>query len=140
MSNLTISNFDTETAAEFISDVSLNGYGLIAIAIDRMNEQEVRQTLTDCEETLVAAELIAAAIGRPSLHLPEDAREWVATFLPTGSFENDEITRLADNAADAIDKIVADSELRDMWEGNPDFDEWFQLQVDLQQRILGNED
>ncbi|HMT28550.1 MAG TPA: DUF4259 domain-containing protein [Bacteroidia bacterium] len=138
MSNLGISNFDTETASDFISDIAMNGYGLIAIAIDRMNDEENDPSLIDCEETLVAAELVAAAVGTPAHDLPEDAREWVVTFLPKGSFENQEMVLLKEKAADAIDKIVTDSELRDLWEDNPDFDEWFQLQVDLQKRILGD--
>ncbi len=138
MANTGISNFDTETASEFITDITLNGYGLIGVAIERLHDEDNRATLTECEEAIVAAEMVAAAIGNPSNEFPEDATEWLAMYLPKGSLENIEVCNLAIAAADAIDKIVADSELRDLWDDNPDFDEWFQIQVDLQKRILGD--
>jgi len=138
MADNVISNFDTEVASEFITEISMNGYGLIGIAIERLLDEDIRASLTECEEAIVASEMVAAAIGNPSIAFPEDATEWLAMYLPKGSLENIEVCKLAVSAADAIDKIMADSELRDLWDENPDFDEWFQLQVDLQKRILGD--
>jgi len=138
MADNVISNFDTEVASEFITEISMNGYGLIGIAIERLLDEDIRASLTECEEAIVASEMVAAAIGNPSIAFPEDATEWLAMYLPKGSLENIEVCKLAVAAADAIDKIMADSELRDLWDENPDFDEWFQLQVDLQKRILGD--
>lgn len=132
-----LSNFDNESATNFISDIAMNGYGMLAIALDRINDTEERPGLIECEEALIAAELIAAAVGSSAHDLPEDAREWILTFLPDGSAEQQEVSNLSDKAADVIDTIVTDSEIRDLWEGNPDFSEWFDLQVDLQKRILG---
>jgi len=138
MADNVISNFDTEVASEFITEIYMNGYGLIGIAIERLLDEDIRASLTECEEAIVASEMVAAAIGNPSIAFPEDATEWLAMYLPKGSLENIEVCKLAVAAADAIDKIMADSELRDLWDENPDFDEWFQLQVDLQKRILGD--
>ncbi len=138
MADSVLSNFDTEVASEFITEISMNGYGLIGIAIERLLDEDIRASLTECEEAIVAAEMVAAAIGNPSIAFPEDATEWIAMYLPKGSLENIEVCKLAVAAADAIDKIMADSELRDLWDENSDFDEWFQVQVDLQKRILGD--
>ncbi len=134
-----LSNFDNESATNFIADIDMNGYGMIEIAITRMNDEDDRPGLAECEEALIAAELIAAANGHPAHDISEDAREWILLHLPAGSVELAEILQLVNIAADAIDTIVTDSELRDLWEGNPDFDEWFNLQVDLQKRLLGEE-
>ncbi len=138
MSQTQISNFETDTAEGFIEEIALNGYGLITIAIDRItDETESRPSLIECEEALIAAEFISAARGRQAHDFPEDAIEWCSIFLPAGSIENTEVIALTEKAADAIDRIVADSELRDYWEFRANFNGWFENQVDLQNRILG---
>jgi len=137
MATFTLSNFENESASEFISDVMMNGYGLIGVAIDRVLDPENRPGLIECEEAILAAEFIAKAVGNPAHDFPEDALDWCNIYLSKGSAENLEVVTYAEKAADAIDIIVTDSELRDLWEGQPQFNEWFEAQVDLQKRILG---
>ena len=57
-------------------------------------------------------------------------------FLPAESDARNEVLALKEKAADTIDLLVADSELRDFWEEDKNFELWFQTQVDLQKRIL----
>ncbi len=136
MASFTLSNFENESAEIFISEVVTNGYGLIRITIERIMERDIEPTLLECEEALIAAELVAAAGGHAAHDLPDEAREWIDINLPQGSEEQQEIAGLKELAADAIDRIVADSELREFWDEHPEFNEWLEAQVELQERLL----
>ena len=135
MASFALSNFESESSETFISDVITNGYGLIRIAIEKITDQD-EATLGDCEEALIAAEFIAAVGGHAAHDLPDEVRDWLALNLPAGSEEQQEIAALNELAADAIDRIVAQSELRDFWEEHPEFNEWIEAQVELQERLL----
>ncbi|HEX5002039.1 MAG TPA: DUF4259 domain-containing protein [Bacteroidia bacterium] len=130
-----ISNFESDSAGAFISDLFTTGYGLLEVALDRVLDEDEPASLTDCEEALVAAEFIAGLSGNPAYDFPEDGRDWLREELPPGSESFDLVIGLKDKAADVIDRIVSDSELREMWEGNVNYDEWFNNLVDLQNRL-----
>ncbi|MDQ3050222.1 MAG: DUF4259 domain-containing protein [Bacteroidota bacterium] len=138
MSNWGFSNFENESAGNFISDIETNGYGMIQIAIERIIDEAEAPNIIECEEALIAAELVAAAIKQPAEDLPENAADWVADNLAEGTQEQQEVAALTDQAAEAIDKIVTDSELKILWEETTFFDQWFQAQQELQNRLLGN--
>jgi hypothetical protein len=135
MASLIVSNFDNESATGFVSDVITTGYGLIRTAFERVREEA---GLVDCEEALVAAELVAGALGNPAHDIPEEAAEWISQTFPPGSDAYLEMIEMSERAADAIDFITAGSELRELWEETPDFEAWIATQVNLQQRLLGN--
>lgn len=120
----------------FLEEMSINGYGLIPLTLEKILDNEYRASLSECDEALIACEIIAAVAGRPATDLPDDLKEWIEVFLPAGSAPHDEMLALTEKAADVIDSLVADSEVRDFWEDEPLFDQWFDAQVDLQDRIL----
>ena len=136
MARFALSNFENESSETFLSEVMTNGYGLIRLTIEKIVDQENEPTLSECGEALIAAELIAVAGGHAAHDFPDEAREWLQLNLPAGSEEQKEITGLNELAADAIDRIVANSELREFWEEHPEFKEWFEAQVELQERLL----
>ncbi len=64
----------------------------------------------DCSAALAAAEVVAAAAGRPGADLPEEVRTWVAAHgmqIPSD---------LAALSHRAIDRITQESELRELWD------------------------
>ncbi|MFM7176593.1 MAG: DUF4259 domain-containing protein [Bacteroidota bacterium] len=136
MENDRISNFEGETASAFLDDMSINGFGLIRLAIERMNDDDERADLTECEEALVACEIVAAALGRPADDFPDDLSEWMGIFIQEGSDSHYEVINLGEQAAMAIDRILTDSELRELWYESPVFEAWMDVQVKLQERIL----
>ena len=136
MEHQSISNFDGETAVAFLEEMSINGFGMIQIAIEKMTDEDERPSLSDCEEALIACEIVAAINGNPSDDFPDDLQEWMGMFLPNGSEEQESVIQLSEKAADVIDAILTDSELRDLWEESTLFEEWMQYQVQLQERIL----
>lgn len=136
MSNWGINNFENESATSFLADLDMNGYGLLEVALNRILEEDSDPSIIECEEALVAAEMIAAAAGKPSPELPEEAAIWLTDCLPAGSSESEEVIALCEKAADVIDRIVTDSELKALWEEHEGFDDWFEMQVALQNRLL----
>jgi len=136
MAHEIISNFDNDSAENFLADMSTNGYGLITLSLERIIDNNTSPDLTECEEAVVACEIIAAVAGRPAHDLPDDLREWISMFLADGTSEKEEILNLKDTAADVIDFLVTESELRDLWEEGNRFEIWFETMVDLQKRLL----
>lgn len=130
------SNFESETAIHFLEDLIINGYGLVGISLDTILDDTGLAGVIECEEALLSAEIIAAACGKAATDFPDDLMEWMNMNIEQGSNEHREILELREKAADAIDKIVTNSELRELWEESPSFDEWFDAQVALQNRIL----
>lgn len=136
MSNWGINNFENESATSFMADLDTNGYGLLEVALNRILEEDSDPSIIECEEALVAAEIIAAVAGKPLLELPEEAELWISECLPKGSSESEDVVALCEKAADVIDLIVTDSELKALWEEHEGFDDWFEMQVALQNRLL----
>lgn len=136
MTNSTFSNFESETTATFTEDLILNGYGLIAIALENIIDDAENADIISCEEALLSSEIIAAATGNAAHDFPGDLLEWMHTHIPQGSAEHANLLEMREKAADAIDNIVTNSELRELWEDTNSFSEWFDAQVALQKRIL----
>jgi Domain of unknown function (DUF4259) len=82
-----------------------------------------------CSIAIAACEVIAAVQGRPSSDLPEDVAAAVKTL---GSKQSETLRR---DARDALDKILAKSELRDLWEESKHFEEWKKSVAELKSRL-----
>jgi Domain of unknown function (DUF4259) len=80
---------------------------------------------------IAAAEAVAASRGRPFKPLPEQVQEWLAA---TGARAD---TRTGDLALRVIDAIGSgdDSELRLLWDEEPDGGAWHEAVDDLRQRL-----
>lgn len=135
MSTWGFSNFENDTVAGFINDLNINGYGLIEVVLKRVIEEN-EPTVSECEEALIAAELVAAAMGKPSDEITEIASEWVGENLPPGSAARAAVAAFSEPAADAIDRVVTDSELKELWQDHEAFSDWFNEQIELQNRLL----
>lgn len=83
----------------------------------------------DCECALAAAEMVAAAKGKPSEDLPEEARQWIDAY----GFQADE--EAIELAQKAIQRIERDSFLRDAWEDSGNGNQWFEALADLRARL-----
>ena len=86
---------------------------------------------TKCQVAIAASEVVAAALGSPVIGLPDDVAAWVRTHgaLPWRT--------LAPVALRSVARIVAGSELRDLWAESDDDDDWSAELRDLQHRLTG---
>lgn len=84
----------------------------------------------DCLDALAAAETLAALKNGPTPDLPEDVKIWVSEQYVT--IEQD----LIELALQAIDRIMTDSELKELWEeGDEPPLEWYAVVDDLRTRL-----
>lgn len=83
---------------------------------------------TECCEALAAAEVVAALHKAPSMILPSSVLDWVEKH-PTLT------DALRQKAVDALEVVMADSELRDLWVEEDDLDVWKEELEDLFQRL-----
>jgi hypothetical protein len=124
--------FENDDAMDFVFELSeSDGWKLVR----RTLRQCVDEGYTDAAQAssaLVAAEAVAAAMGRAAKALPPEVASWVALHredLPAG---------LEDRAREAVEKVLDDeeSELRQLW-AEEDFAAWSAALNDLVNRLSG---
>ena len=88
-----------------------------------------------CQAALVAAELVALRLGRPSVDLPEDIvqDEEIAFAV------DDTLTHTAERVVNKIWHFTGDSEARELWQdaGTDAYEEWGKVLLGLLRRLQG---
>jgi hypothetical protein len=91
---------------------------------------------TDCSMALAAAETVAALAGRPEPSLPEEVARWVKDrqkeSSQEGPFVDESVTA---KARRAIEAILSDSELKELWEETDELEQWKATVTDLLVRL-----
>jgi hypothetical protein len=83
-----------------------------------------------CSNALAAAEMIAAAKGcPPQEEFPDEAKQWLAA----NPFTPDE--ELLKSTRKAVDRILNNSELKELWQEGCANDEWHLTLIDLRRRL-----
>lgn len=82
----------------------------------------------DAGEAIAAAELVAAALGRPSPRLDPALREWAARHAADAG-------RVRDRAIEAVALTRDGSELSELWAEADEQDEWLATLSDLDARL-----
>lgn len=126
-------NFDNDTALDFVATVEEEGIKAIKAIIDEVNRTEEDSYLDEdiCSEALAAIEFVAAAQGKPAPDFPESAQ--ASLKLIKVGLENN--THLIGRSKQAIDRIQHNSGLQELWEETDDYDAWLNVLVDLNARI-----
>lgn len=134
-----IKNFENDGAADFTSDVIENGKSLIKEAIVKVSELSDDEYLEapDCENALASIEFIAAFKGKPSDDLPEEVIDWIKKndLLDFRSGFLGKRIDMIDLSLKALDRILNNSELKELWEEGDEFEEWKKILEDLKQRV-----
>lgn len=86
-------------------------------------------SVSDGEEALAGAEVVAAAGGCPPVNLPKDCAQ-AAGWIKTLNIE------LIEKAAATVDRVEADSGLRDAWEDSGETRGWRDAVQELRERLL----
>ena len=128
-----IGSFENDDASDFLADATESGdLSLLLEVFDNVLTSTEYVEAPDACQAIVAAEIIAAALGRPTLaaQREDDLSRWLARIRPTVDAE------LAAQARDALARILAtNSELRELWEETGDFSEWQASVTELAQQI-----
>lgn len=122
-------NFANSDASDWIYELEeSSGADLLKQAFKAINGYP---ETPDCCIALAAAEVVAAAKGKPSVDLPADLRKWL------DDQELAAIQALAKAAITAVNKVSTKSELKDQWEDSESWHEWLQEVEGLRRRLQG---
>jgi hypothetical protein len=114
-----LSSFENDDALDWVidlekaSDMTILEETLAAVFDD---EEDYLDAFV-CSTALAAAEVVAALAGKPSEKLPEEVTQWME-----GKGEPE--PSLVSSAKSAIQAILDDSELKELWEETDEFELW----------------
>ncbi|MBO2009692.1 DUF4259 domain-containing protein [Hymenobacter negativus] len=122
-------NFDNDMAADYAAAFQ-----------DDPNETMLLETLAsvadegypeadEASEALAAAEIIAAALGKPVRGFPEDLLQSAQNLHLTNPESAQRLTRKA------IKVILKKSELKELWEEGDEYEQWIAMQDALLERL-----
>lgn len=132
-------NFENDTALDFLEDISetKNKRMIYKIFDETMDESGFLEATT-CSEALAAAEMICLITEGDLEVLPTSVIDWykngVGLFKKKVNFSSAELKK----AACVVEKIISDSELKDLWSESDDFSEWKQVNEELVNRLLSH--
>ena len=114
-------SFANDSAMDWLSELADGGPSLLVRALRAAAGAAEEDAYLEFEEStaaLVAAELVAAALGHGDDRLDEDALGWLE--------EHQEAARAigAELARRAVERVYANSEMRELWDENGTDMEW----------------
>ena len=129
-------NFGNDDAGDWVYDLEESkGIETLMSAIKLINSSGDYLESPDCSEALAASEVIAAALTNDFSLVPEEVKKWV-TKKPSLFGKKPKIeTTHAVEAIKAVQKIVKDSELKELWEESEDYPNWLKIQNTLLKKL-----
>ncbi|EMI41733.1 DUF4259 domain-containing protein [Rhodopirellula sp. SWK7] len=125
------STFDNDDAADWVADLeeSTDMSDVIQALCGVTDDAEDYIEAPECSSAIAAAEVVAALNGNPSADLPGSVREWIeGKPIPDAGLNT--------KACNAIDAVLSDSELKELWEENAeDYPKWVACLTDIKARI-----
>jgi hypothetical protein len=123
-------NFENDGSQDWIFDLMDNkDAGMVSDTLARVLKNDETLEISDCEEALAAAEVVAALASRPSEDFPEDPLEEldVLNLIVT--------LALRQQAIATVQKIQTASEMKAQWEDQGQSDAWNAVLNNLVQRL-----
>ncbi len=124
------SSFGNEGAQEWLRELGIakTGEG-ITLAIETVDNSDNFIDSGDAERAIAASEMVCASRGVPAKDLPEEAVLWIKAQRYRAS------DQLVIKASSVIVRVLASSELRDLWDGTEAASSWIKSVTDLQDRL-----
>lgn len=120
--------FENDVALSWISDLEeVEDLTVLDASLQAVINTSVPAE-TECCEALAAAEVVAALHKAPSMSLPDSVLDWVEKHPVLTD-------AIREKAVAAIEVLLSDSELRDLWAEEDDLDVWKEELEDLIQRL-----
>jgi hypothetical protein len=124
--------YDNDSYSDLLEKVAIEGKEPLINSLEPVMSGKSEATLNQCEMALAATDLIASLNGKFSDKMPDTIREKVEK-INLGLDLNEQVLNVA---ADIIDIIGTESELKDLWKESNHFDEWTDHLIDIQNRLL----
>lgn len=126
-----VDSFANDDALDWVAELEERGLPAVDAALGGVLEleDEYLEAPAACA-AIAAAEVVAALAGHPATTLPPEVTEWVAAHR--GGFQP-ELVALARRA---VERIVAESELRELWAESEELGAWEVSVADLRSRLV----
>ena len=126
-------NFENDSAMDFVGDFIESPTAdaikdALSFVIDAGREEEYIE-VDESSAALVAAEIVAAALGQVALDMPEELQ---AAIEKTGLTVDDKLVKLARKA---VKQVLRESELQELWQEGGEPNEWQLVQAGLLKRL-----
>jgi hypothetical protein len=127
-----IGSFDNDDASDWIAELEqADSPGILAATLRGIDSKSNYVEASDCAIVLAAAEVVAAAHGKPSKALPAEAAAWLKRVRPT--IGPDLLPQA--RAAVSFCRDNANSELRQLWMDSKDLRGWLADTANLLSRL-----
>lgn len=116
-----VGSFQNADAQTWVAElVESDGADMVVTAIDDVNEGDPGGPVGSAEAAIAiaAAEVVAAARGKPRKDIPEAVRSWTKAKHLAHHYDLGRRARLA------VERVLEDSELADAWTETEDADAW----------------
>lgn len=125
-------SFENDDASDWVDDLEgSSGIGLLKEAFKAVEKNKFPES-PDCCIAVAAAEVVAAAKGKPCADFPEALRAWLDSHKDINAIKAlDKVTGLV------LNKVQLKSELKEEWEESDDWLAWSKALNDLQNRLRG---
>jgi hypothetical protein len=125
-------SFENDDASDWVDDLEgSSGIGLLKEAFKAVEKNKFPES-PDCCIAVAAAEVVAAAKGKPCADFPEALRSWLDSHKDIAAIKAlDKVTGLV------LNKVQLKSELKEEWEESDDWLAWSKALNDLQNRLKG---
>lgn len=136
MASWGIGNFENDDAMDWLYDLEKSkGLHVLLFPIDIINSGVEYHEAPDCCEALAAAEIIASSLTGDISMLPEEARNWLRKRRGFRRKKPQIDLDHALVAKEAVERIVYDSELKDLMMESGEFKNWIRIQEHLFNRL-----
>lgn len=127
--------FENDDAFDWLSNEFEGSYDYSAVHdalkhVADLDEDDYLE-MPEAGAALAAAEVLAAALGRPSVDLPPDVADWVEEHPVEDRAE------LVPLALSAVDRVGRNSEFNDNWTSPDGESKWQAVIADLKKRLRG---
>jgi hypothetical protein len=120
--------YENDDALDWLEEAKEEGSSFILKTLKNILEADYLEA-PECVNALAAAEVIATVKGNPVDCLPSDIKEGI--LESDYSFSKKD----AETALKALEKILKDSELKELWEETESFQDWLLSLDDLKKRL-----
>ena len=120
--------FDNDDASDWVYELEKDGIAAVDAALKEALGPQELETPTDVN-AIAAGEVIAAALGRPVDGLRDEIVGLANALAPSITPEH------ATRARTAVERVLAGSEIAELWAETEDDDEWRGLVEDLIRRL-----
>lgn len=125
-------NFENDDALDWVDDLEeCEDASAVRSALTTVTGWPAAEQLEsiDCCVALAAAEMVAAALGHPSVDFPEEAEDWLERRGQELGEEEHQLARAI------VERIRRNSELKDLYADSDSLEEWLDVLKDLEGRL-----